>query len=331
MESLRFFERFRKIPEMTFSLLKSAASKLHKSTPPQRGGYPRNRTPKKSRQKKKISDNGFFVFFIAMTFSVTTLIILVVLLPVSLLALWIVCSLNYTYIRRAKVRGAVSDFWLDEKQAEDYLSAAVPYYKARAEIKEAFDRGSANNLTKRSSRRFDEGSPLGKELNSIIRSNEKTMRQYQYFDKTLEEKPLSKWMVFKREYINSRSYGAGFVTWLAATVFSIHMFSSDFVSGFKRFFLFPFFALEDLPGMVEGFFEFQLRFGKLTMDDWIMVLLPTLAAYCGYCLTGLLIRNRAGRISPEPPLVNIENAARNVRKSKAGSIPSREWGAMVKG
>jgi hypothetical protein len=178
-------------------------------------------------------------------------------------------------------------------------------------------------LPKRKNKRFDEGSQLGKELNSIIESNAKTVRQYRNDIGLMEKEPLAKWMVFKKAYIDARSYGAGFVTWVAATVFSIYFFSGDFTAGFKTFFLFPFLALEDLPGMLQGFFDFQLRFGKLTMQDWTMVLVPTLASYAGYCLTALLIRNRAGRISPEPPLVTVENALKHIRHPKPGRIRSR--------
>jgi hypothetical protein len=75
--------------------------------------------------------------------------------------------------------------------------------------------------------------------------------------------------------------------------------------------------------MLEGFLDFQLRFGRLTMDDWIMVLIPTLASYFGYSLTAWLIRNRAAKISPEPPMVTVENALKHIRNPKPGSIRTR--------
>lgn len=323
MDNLKVFERFRLLPGAAVNWGKNGLSKLFKKTSVQSDVDPRNRTKKKAKRRKKIRKNGFLAFFIAMVFSLASLIILIVLLPVSLLSLWIACSLNYTYIRRVKAHGAVSDFWLNEKQAEAYLSAAVPYYQARARLKDAYDQGTAMGLPKRKNRRFDEGSQLGKELNSIIESNVKTVRQCRDDIEMMEKEPLSKWMVFKKAYTDSRSYGAGFVTWVAATVFSIYFFSADFASGFKTFFLFPFLALEDLPGMLQGFFDFQLRFGSLTMDDWTMVLVPTLASYAGYCLTELLIRNRAGRISPEPPMVTVENALKYIRNPRPRSSRSR--------
>jgi hypothetical protein len=323
MENFVFFERFRKAPRTFINSSKTGLSKLYKNTSAEVEDFPKNRTKTKSKRKKKIGDSRFPVFFIAVVFSLASLIILIVLLPVSLLSLWIVCSLNYTFIRRANVHGAISDFWLTEKQAKGYLSAAVPFYQARERLRDAYDQGTAMGLTKRNNRRFDEGSQLGKELNSIIESNEKTVRRYRYDVLIMGKKPLSRWMIFKKAYINSRSYGAGFVTWLVATVFSIYLFSDDFAFGFKNFFLFPFLALEDLPGMLEGFFDFQLRFGMLTMHDWIMVLIPTIASYFGYYITGLLIRNRAGKFSPEPPMVTVENALQHIRNPRPKSIQSR--------
>ena len=67
-------------------------------------------------RKKKISDNGFFVLFIAVIFSLASLIILIVLLPVSLLFLWIVCSLNYTYFRLIKIQGKESDSIIESNE-----------------------------------------------------------------------------------------------------------------------------------------------------------------------------------------------------------------------
>ena len=311
------------LPGAAINLGKSGLSKLYKKTPTRSENYPRNRTKRKTERSRKIRENVFLVFFIAMVFSLASLIILIVLLPVSLLSLWIACFLNYTFIRRANVRGTISDFWLNEKQAKGYLSAAVPFYQARERLRDAYDQGTAMGLTKRKNSRFDEGSQLGKELNSIIESNEKAVRQYRHDIEIMEKEPLSKWMVFNKAYVNSRSYAAGFVIWIAATVFSIYIFSGDFASGFKNFFLFPFLALEDLPGMLEGFFDFQLRFGKLTMDNWIMMLVPTLASYSGYFLTELLIRNRAARISPEPPVVTVENALKHILNPKPRCIRSR--------
>lgn len=302
---------------------KSGLSKLYKKAPTQGGAYPGKRTKKKSKKSKKIRGNRVLVLLIAMVFSLASLIILIVLLPVSLLSLWMACSLNYTYIRRVKVRGTVLDFWLNEKQAKKYLSIAVPFHKARERMRDAYGRGTAMGLTKRKNKLFDEGSQLGKELNSVIESNQKTVRQYRRDVELMEKEPLSKWTVFRKAYVDSRSYGAGFVTWLAAAVLSIYIFSGDFASGFKNFFLFPFLAVEDLPAMLEGFLDLQLRFGRLTMDDWTMVLVPTLASYLGFYLTQLLIRNRAAGISPEPPVVTVENALKYVRNPKSRSIRSR--------
>lgn len=323
MEIVRFIERFRTLPEAGINLGKSGLSKLFKKATARNKVYPIKKTKRKSKRSKKIKGNRVLVLLIAMVFSLASLIILIVLLPASLLSMWMACSLNYTHIRRVKVRGTVLDFWLNEKQAKNYLSIAVPYHKALERMRAAYDQGAAMGLTKRKNQLFDEGSQLGKELNSVIESNQKTVRQYRRDVELVEKEPLSKWAVFRKAYVDSRSYGAGFVTWLAAVVLSIYLFSGDFASGFKTFFLFPFLALEDLPGMLQGFLDFQLRFGRLTMDDWTMVLVPTLACYSGYFLTALLIRNRAARISPEPPVVTVENALKYVRDPKRRSIRPR--------
>ena len=257
------------------------------------------------RRRKKKEDSGCAGILLLIL-----LALLVLAIGLSLVAIPIVAVGGAIYYffpfwkKRKKIKGTLSDFWLNEYEKERFRTAYNKVVEARSNINKANRIGDEEGIPRKKDGTFVLRGRRAKELQNFINSNREIVYDNNSILYQLESLPQKRWLEFREIYVRFFKFYYAAIAWFITAEYLISQNFSKYSEGFAVLLRFP----VDLVKMVLSFFSKTKTYQNPDMYiQWEILLISGGIALLTYFMVSKVAKIYLKRVTPYPPEVDADN------------------------
>lgn len=249
-------------------------------------------------KKSKSTSSGAELVILGL---LAVMVLILIIAPIYLIGGFIYSLIKYKY-KYSWLKNPISDFWLTKEEKLEFTEISNKIDDSFSKIIDARHKGREQQVSINLDGRFSAKSELGKELQRIIDKNTTIQNSANNSLNSLSSKPQKKWNEF------SKVYGKVIAFFIAS--FS-YLMTSIVVSQIEYFNI----SLKKILGF--GYYIYLgLNEEKIEMFKYFEkghfiygMILITVISYGVYhlCKSDKIANYFANKISPEPPIVELEN------------------------
>lgn len=212
---------------------------------------------------------------------------------------FLIRSFYYKYKIKKKyssLNGNYKDFWISEADKKEFVDSTIKKNEALLKIKKANKIGEEEDISINMDGRFSRRSRLGKQLRRLIEENEDKAQTYQYTSTRIARLPLERWNDFAALKKNFKAHILALFFWLLGVFGAIQ-----------------FLITEKIIRLDGDYFDINRWISSLNANDnalilvYLSLLFALLISGIGYFLGLWRGAVNAQNLSPEPPIVSMDN------------------------
>ena len=257
------------------------------------------------RRRKKKDDSGCAGILLLILLS-----LIVLLIGISLVAIPIVAVGGAIYYffpfwkKRKKIKGTLSDFWLNNYEKERFRTAYNKVTEALINIDKANEIGDAEGLPRKKDGTFALRGKRAKEIQSFINYNKNVVYDYDSEVRQLKTLPQKRWLEFREIYVRFFKFYYAAIAWFITAEYLISQNFSKYSEGFAVLARFP----VDLVKMVLSFFGKTKSYQNPDIYiQWEILLISGGIAILTYFIVSKVAKIYLKRVTPYPPEVDADN------------------------
>jgi hypothetical protein len=242
-------------------------------------------------RKSKKQDEAVGMLLLIVLLVIAILFLAVVMTPIVLVVGFLIYFFKYLSYRK-KINGTMSDFWLNEKEKEEFKFLYESIESANQIINESNSIADSQGISRNMDGSISARSKKGKELKYTIEENETLIYNLsgQYY--ALKYLPYKNWEKFSQAFTRRNSFVIGLIVYILTALTMISVSYESFILGLDSFINFP-------ATMFSG--------GLSESGDGKVMLIVILLTVISYFIGTLIFKGISKRKSPVPAEVDSEN------------------------
>lgn len=245
-------------------------------------------------RKSKKQDEAAGTLLLLILLIIAILFLTVILTPIVLVVGFLIYSFKYLPYKK-KIRGTPFDFWLNDKEKEEFQFLFESIESANQIIDDTNNTADSLGISGNMDDSISARSKKGKELKYIIEENESTIYTLSgkyYFLKNL---PFNNWGKYSQAFIRKNSFAIGLIVYVLSSLAMISVRYDSFTFGLEGFINFP-----------SALFSGRLAESGDGNVMFVVILLSVISYFVG----SLVFKGISKKKSPVPEEVNNVNVDR---------------------